>query len=280
MDLPVCEKHTWASDTGCNMLSAYVLTFNSERYLAGVLQRLARVADDIVVLDSGSTDSTLAIAHAAGARVSFRQFDDFIQQREFAAQLCAHDWILFVDSDELMDDDLIDEINRMKAEGFDRLGHDGFHIRREWYVLGKRVRGIYPVQCPDSCIRLYNRQSGYFDKRIPVHEDMVGLAAAGFVRRGAIHHYTFETREDFDVKLQRYAPLAIEAMVRRGKRPSSVAWAHAVGAFLKWFLVYQCWRDGRVGLTCSMYAFRYTRAKYQGLRRKQEAIAAAAGTVD
>lgn len=256
------------------MLSAYVLTFNSERYLRQVLQRLSRVADDIVVLDSGSSDNTLAIAHECGARISHRAFDDFIQQREFAVQMCAHDWVLFVDSDEILDEELIGEINHMKAAGFDRLGHDGYRVRREWYVLGRRVHAIYPVKCPDFRVRLYNRQSGQFDKASPVHEKIVGLASVGSVARGAIHHHTFEAREDFDLKLQRYAPLAVEAMARRGKSASAMqVWLHAIAAFLKSFLIYQGWRDGRVGLICATYAFRYTWAKYDGLRQKQHSLA-------
>ena len=256
------------------MLSAYVLTFNSERYLRDVLRRLARVADDLVVLDSGSTDATLAIAHDARARVVFRKFDDFVQQREFAVQECAYDWVLFLDSDEIIDDELIDEINRMKAAGFDSLGYDGFRIRREWYVLGKRVHAIYPVKCPDFRVRLYDRKSGHFDKTSPVHEKIVGLTAVGNVSRGAIHHYTFEVREDFEIKLQRYIPLAVEAMARRGKSTSAMqVWLHAIAAFLKSFLTYQGWRDGRVGVICAAYAFRYTRAKYEGLRQKRRVLA-------
>lgn len=261
------------------MLSAYVLTFNSDVYLRDVLQQLARCAEDLVVVDSGSTDATLAIARDAGARVVFRKFDDFIQQREFAAQECAHDWVLFVDSDEIIDDELIDEINRMKAAGFDSLDYDGYRIRREWYVLGKRVHTIYPVKCPDFRVRLYNRTSGHFDMTSPVHEKIVGLRAVGNVSRGAIHHYTFEKRKDFDKKLQRYIPLAVEAMVRRGKSTSVMqVWLHAVAAFLKSFLIYQGWRDGRVGVICAAYAFRYTQAKYIGLRLKQRELAKAPGT--
>lgn len=256
------------------MLSAYVLTFNSERYLRDVLRRLARVADDLVVVDSGSTDATLAIAHDARARVVFRKFDDFIQQREFAVQLCRHDWVLFVDSDELIDEDLIGEINRMKTSGFDSLGHDGYRIRREWYVLGKRVHSIYPVKCPDFRVRLYDRKSGHFDKASPVHEKIVGLTAVGSVSRGAIHHYTFEAREDFGIKLKRYAPLAVEAMVLRGKRTGAMqVWLHSIAAFMKSFVNYQGWRDGRVGVICARYAFRYTWAKYEGLRQKQRILA-------
>lgn len=252
------------------LLSAYVLTYNSERHIAGVLAALNKVADDLIVLDSGSTDATLEIAHEHGARVYRRKFDDFIQQREYANSLCKHDWILFVDSDEYVDDELAAEINTLKAGELEHTSHDSWLIRREWYVLGKRVHGMYPVQCPDFRIRLYRKGAGYYDKTSPVHEKLIGFASTGKIKRGAIHHHTFESLEEFDRKLDRYLDLAVEAMIRRGKKTGPVkAYVHAVAAYLKYLLVYQCWRDGKVGLINSKYAYKYTLAKYQRLLRQQ-----------
>ncbi|MBW3567546.1 MAG: glycosyltransferase family 2 protein [Proteobacteria bacterium] len=254
-------------------LSAYVLTLNSERHLDEVLSRLRRVSEDVVVLDSGSVDTTVAIAHRHGARVHHRPFDDFVRQREHAVRLCRHDWILFVDSDEYLDDALIEEINAMQAAGMERQGHDAFSIRRDWYVLGKRVHSIYPVRCPDFRVRLYRRDAGGFDAASPVHEKLVGFASVGVVTRGSIQHYTFESHEEFRRKLEIYSPLAVEAMVRRGRKAGLFrGYVHAVAAFLKSLIIYQGWRDGRVGLVCGLYAYRYTLAKYKGLFRKRKSL--------
>ncbi|HEX7030232.1 MAG TPA: glycosyltransferase family 2 protein [Gammaproteobacteria bacterium] len=255
-------------------LSAYVLTHNSQKHLDEVLARVARVADDVVVLDSGSMDDTREIAERRGSRFHQRRFDDFIRQREHAASLCRHDWVLFVDSDEYLDDELIDAINALKAEGFRDC--DAYILRREWYVLGRRVHGVYPVKCPDFRVRLYHRGKGRFDQMCPVHEKLVGFDAVGRIARGAIHHHTFETPEEFDRKLECYIGLAIQGMIFRNKKTGPVrARVHAVSAFLKWFLVFQCWRDGRVGLICSRYAYRYTLAKYLGLLRQRKGAVAA-----
>ncbi|HET9679064.1 MAG TPA: glycosyltransferase family 2 protein [Gammaproteobacteria bacterium] len=246
-------------------LSAYVLTCNSEKHLGRVLSQLSRVADDLVVLDSGSTDTTLEIAKQHAAKIHFRSFDDFIQQREFAASQCQYDWILFIDSDEVIDDHLVNSINQLKAYDFEQSHNDAYVLRRDWYVLGQPVHSIYPIKSPDFRVRLYHRARGHFDPRLPVHEKLIGFNHVGRVESGAIHHYTFETKEEFDRKLTRYHSLAVETMQRRGKRSGPIkAQVHAVAAFLKSWLSYQGWRDGRVGIVCARYAYRYTLAKYLG----------------
>lgn len=255
-------------------LSAYVLTHDSEKHLGEVLARLARVADDIVVLDSGSADATLEIARTHGAVIHHRVFDDFIRQREHAASLCRYEWVLFVDSDEYLDDELVNAINVLKAAGFN--DNDAFILRREWYVLGRRVRGIYPVKCPDFRIRLYRKGRGRFDQACPVHEKLTGFEAVGEISSGALHHHTFETHEEFDRKLACYIDLAITGMILRKKQTGAIrARIHAAAAFLKWFVVFQCWRDGRIGWTCSRYAYRYTLAKYLGLLKHRTKAPAA-----
>lgn len=253
------------------LLSAYVLTFNSAKHLDKVLGQLGKIADDLVVLDSGSTDATLDIARRHTQKIHYRQFDDFIQQREFAAGLCRHDWILFVDSDEIIDDALITAIRELKAKDFDEQQYDAYVLRRDWYVLGQPVHSIYPIKSPDFRIRLYHKAHGHFDARLPVHEKLIGFSAVGKVMSGAIHHHTFETEAEFDRKLEHYLELAVLTMQRRGKRSGPVkARLHAMAAFLKSWLIYQGWRDGKVGIICARYAYRYTLAKYLGLLRSKQ----------
>src|SRR3982751_6868765 len=99
-------------------LSCYVLTLNSERRLAEVLSPLRDIADDLLVVDSGSSDRTLDIARSFGARVAFRAFDNFRDQRLFAERECAHDWILQIDSDEVVSAELAQEIRTLKDADF------------------------------------------------------------------------------------------------------------------------------------------------------------------
>jgi glycosyltransferase involved in cell wall biosynthesis len=90
-------------------LSVYVLTYNSERHLDKVLAAAKRVADDLLVVDSGSNDATLAITARHGARIVHRTFDNFRAQRLFANSVCLHQTVMFFDSDEIASDALIDE---------------------------------------------------------------------------------------------------------------------------------------------------------------------------
>lgn len=244
-------------------LSAYVLTHDSERHLAAVLARLLEVADDIVVLDSGSTDRTLDIATRFRAAIHHRDFDDFVRQREHAVRLCQNEWVLFVDSDEIPDLDLVDALRRLKAEDFGRGRFDSFRVRREWIVLGRRVHSIYPIRSPDFPTRLYRRTRGHFAPNNVVHEKLVGLESTGMIESGALHHYTFGSEDEFHHKLDRYVPLAVEAHRRRGKPFGRLrGYLHAMAAWLKSYFIYRGCLDGRTGMLCARYAYSYTLRKY------------------
>lgn len=254
-------------------LSGYVLTFNSEKHLRRVLEPLRRVADELIVLDSGSSDATLDIARQCGAAVYCRAFDDFIRQRDHAVSLCRYDWILYLDSDEILDESLVETLLDRKHRGLGADGHDAYAMRRDWYVLGRYVHNVYPVKYPDYVIRLYRKDVGRFDATTPVHEKLGGYRSLGRLEPGAIRHLTFETREEFERKLAFYPQLSVQTLLRRGRaRRVSRAGAvlHAWGAFLKAWLLHRGWRDGWVGVLCARYAYRYTLAKYLGLRRAQD----------
>lgn len=230
---------------------------------------LTLVADEIIVLDSGSTDDTRAIAQRNGASVHYRQFDDFIQQRSHAVGLCQYDWILYVDSDEIIDEGLAQTLMALKQPGLGADGHDAYAMRRDWYVLGRYVHNVYPVKYPDYVIRLYRRDRASFDETTPVHEKLGGYQSLCQLESGAIQHLSFETKAEFERKLAFYPRLSAQTLRRRGKgRPVSRlnAVLHGWAAFLKGYLLHRGWRDGRVGLTCAHYAYRYTLAKYLALK--------------
>jgi glycosyltransferase involved in cell wall biosynthesis len=135
-------------------LSIYVLTFNSEKYLSAILQAVAPLADDLLVVDSGSSDQTVAIATQCGARVLYRPFDDFRQQRDFAQQQCRHDHVFFLDSDEIPSPELVAHLQQLKQSGFQ---HDAYAIQRDWIVMGQQVHALYPVGCPDYPVRIIEK---------------------------------------------------------------------------------------------------------------------------
>jgi glycosyltransferase involved in cell wall biosynthesis len=242
-------------------LSVYVLTYNSERHLDKVLATAKRIADDLLVVDSGSDDATLAIAGRHGARIVHRTFDNFRAQRLFANRSCLHQHIMFFDSDEIASEALVDEVIALKVSGF---CHDAYAVRRDWVVMGKRVHALMPVGCPDYPVRIYRRDKADFTEH-SVHETPIGHDSAGRIESPVVHH-TFETVPELMRKLDLYTDLAaIDLLARRRwigllwvKR-----WISPVGAFGKWYIRRGNWRDGRVGILLAFYAIKYTHRKYR-----------------
>ncbi len=245
-------------------LSIYILTKNSERYLLDILLKVVQIADEIIVLDSGSTDGTENITRQFPQCTFYnRLFDNFKNQRNFAISLCANDYIMFVDSDELPDQKLIDSIFTLKLYGFE---HDAYEMNREWIVLGKRVRCIYPVKTPDSPIRLLNKKYVSFENSSLVHEAPSGYRSIGKLS-GNLWHHTFHTREELYAKLNFYTDIAAQDIIRQNKR---ITWLDLklkpVLVFCKWYIFNKGFMDGIVGLRLAFFGYKNVKAKYQKAR--------------
>jgi glycosyltransferase involved in cell wall biosynthesis len=219
-----------------------------------------RLADDLLVVDSGSNDATLSIAAKHGARVAHRRFDNFRAQRIFANSLCLHQTVMFFDSDEVASDALIDEVMALKASGF---LHDAYTVRRDWIVRGRRVNAIFPVRCPDYPLRICHRDKTDFTEQ-GVHENLIGYDSIGRVESSVTHH-TFETHDEMLRKLDLYIDLAANDLFLKRKWIGLLwlkKWFSPVGTFGKWYFLSGSWRDGRLGFTLGVYALQYTHLKY------------------
>jgi Glycosyltransferases involved in cell wall biogenesis len=245
-------------------LSCYILTRNSEKYLHRILAQVSKVADEIILVDSGSTDDTYRIANAYGCRIVYRTFDNYREQRAFAQAKCKHDWVLFFDSDEIPSEELIAKINELKHIGF---AADAYEIRRIWNVLGKVVRICYPVICPDYPVRLLNRKVVKFDERSSiVHETPHGQNSVVRIEQ-PIEHITFSSKWEMESKLQYYSLLSAREIVARNKKRNWYKMImNPIGAWFKWYCIKGAWRDGKVGWMMGCYALRYTHLKYRKAR--------------
>ena len=243
-----------------NKLSAYVLTFNSELHLFKILEQIHSVADDILVIDSGSSDQTESIVSAfPNVKFIYHPFTDFKSQRSFAANACRFDYVLFLDSDEIPDDNFITNLKQLKQAGFDK---DAYEAERHWKVLGKNVRVLYPIVSPDFPIRLYNRQIVSFEHSSLVHETPYGYKSKGKIA-GRLLHITFENRAQLEKKLSFYSDIAARDLILKNKKTSlAKAYASAFSAFIKWYFLKRGFLDGLVGLILANYASRYSKLKY------------------
>ena len=164
-------------------LSVCLLTCNSARLLMEVLPPLLKVADECIVVDSGSTDETVAICQQFGLTVHHHAYKAHGAQMNYAIGLASHDWVLCMDSDEILDNDVVAAIQALKA-GEEPDPTCAWRLPRYWFVLGKQVRTIYPISSPDYPVRLFNRQQARFNDR-PVDDQVVGHASSVRLFSGA-----------------------------------------------------------------------------------------------
>lgn len=252
-------------------LSTYILTKNSEKHLKKILEPISDVADEILVVDSGSNDKTKEIAESfSKVKFIFNAFENFKAQRIFAENNCKFDLILFLDSDEIPNQTLVESLKRLKES--DDFTCDAYTISRKWNVLGKNVHSIYPIVSPDNPIRLYNRKKASFENSQLVHESITGYETIGHID-GELTHITFESMAEFRKKLDLYTDIASKDLIIKGKKINIFKRILSpIGAFIKWYFLKSGYKDGRIGLYTGQYAYRYTKLKYIKAKHIKENI--------
>lgn len=245
-------------------VSSYVLTLNSEHYLELILRRLSGFSDEVLVVDSGSTDRTLAIASAAGCRLLQRPFDDFRAQREFALSHCRFEYVFFCDCDEIPSEQLVGWIAEAKRQG---LTADLYLVRREWWAFGRPVHGICPTPSPDYPGRLVRRERASYQKSTRVHE-RYDLPVDTAVRVEApLEHMTFETNAELRRKVRAYSRIAAgDLAAKRWSIPRLALNAvfSPPAAFLHWYFLKRNVLDGWVGVKLAAYAAAFKLGRYGG----------------
>ncbi len=245
-------------------ITARVNTFNEEDNIAAALESV-RWADEILVVDSFSTDRTVEIARRYTGRVVQHAFASHGAQHNYADSLCTHDWVLVLDADERVTPELADEIRRVREQG---TGQDGFRMpRRAWY-LGRWIRhsGWYP----DWQTRLYRRAVTRWDGEPPHEEPKVTGKVAYF--KGDLLHFTRRSLHEHIEVMNRYTDLASAARFREGQR--ATAWQLAVTpplVFFRTFILKQGFRDGWQGLVIAYLAAAYVHIRQAKLMEKERA---------
>lgn len=238
-------------------LTVCLLTFNSERLLDACLSSLIKVADEVVAVDSGSTDATLDILTGYGLEPIFNPYRCHSDQMNYAISWSSNDWVLCMDSDEILDTETIDHILQLKQE---KLIDPtvAYRLSRYWYVLGRPVHAIYPISSPDYPVRLFNRTLVKFNDA-PVDDKPIGFSSTEVIK-GHVVHDTFNTLAEVSNKLESYTTRLCKL---KAVEPSlAKALISPYFAFIKWYFVKGGWKDGSVGLVTGYYAFAYTFLKY------------------
>lgn len=236
-------------------VSVIVITKNEARNIGAALESV-RWADDIVVVDSGSTDDTVAIARRHTDRVVPHAWQGYGAQKNYAAGLAAHDWVLSLDADERVTPALEQEIRALLAAG---PAKRGYRIPRVTRYLGRWIRST--DWYPDRQLRLYDRRSGRWNDR-RVHES---VAVDGTVGRleAEIEHHAYRDISHHLRTIDRYSTLAADQMGAEDRR---VRWielaAHPPLAFLRNYVARRGLSDGTPGLIVSILNSYYVFLKY------------------
>ena len=238
-------------------LTVTVITRNESANLGAALDSVSW-ADELIVVDSGSTDDTVALARQRTDRVFVRDWPGYSAQKNFAAGQASNDWVLSLDADERVTPGLADEIRALLG---DEPRERGYLIPRVSFYLGKWIRTT--DWYPDHQLRLYDRRVAAFAGE--VHE---GVRVTGDVGRlrAELRHVPYRDIAHHLQTIDRYTTLAAQQMQGQGRTvgPAGMA-ARPLGAFLRNYLARSGWRDGGVGLVVSILNSYYVFLKFAKL---------------
>jgi glycosyltransferase involved in cell wall biosynthesis len=246
-------------------ISVTIITFNEESNIAAACESVSW-ADEIVVVDSNSTDQTRELALAAGARVITNDWPGFGKQKQFAVDQARIEWILSLDADERVSEELKRSIVELENEKL----ADGYLIPRRTFYQGRWIRG--GGWYPDRQLRLFRKSKGHWKDR-HIHESVaMNPATQVATLSGDLLHYTSHNAAHHHRMIgERYAPLAAQQMYEEGRRTSTLAVATAApAAFVRSLLLKGGFRDGFAGLTIASFAAHHAFLKHLMLWELQE----------
>jgi glycosyltransferase involved in cell wall biosynthesis len=244
-------------------VSVTIITLNEAEHIADAIDSAAW-ADEVIVVDSGSTDETVAIAERKGARVSTRPWNGYVDQKNHAATLAANDWILSLDADERVTPALAEEIRALLSRGPDARG---YRISRVTWYLGRWIRGT--DWFPDFQLRLYDRRAGRWSER-SVHESFE-LNERPRKLRGELEHYAYRDINHHLSKINQYTTMAAQDWVAHGRRTNALELLiHPPVAFLRNYVLRAGFRAGAAGLVISIINSYYVFLKLAKLWEMQQ----------
>lgn len=195
-----------------NQLSVLIITFNEERNIGRCLESVRDIADEIVVVDSFSTDKTEEICKKYNVRFIKHAFEGHIEQKNYAIDQAKFDYILSLDADEALSDQLKASILNVKSD----LSADGYYFNRLTNYCGKWIRhgGWYP----DRKMRLINKSKGRWGGQNPHDKLMLHDQSTGKSLQGDLLHYSYYTLEDHLAQVNKFTTIGAQSAYLSGKK--------------------------------------------------------------
>jgi len=198
-------------------ISVVIITLNEEDKIERCIKSVEQIADEIVVVDSFSTDRTEEICTRFGVRFSKHSFEGYIEQKRYALKQASHDYILSIDADEALSEELVGEILKVKHNWT----HDGYEFNRLNSICGQWIRhsGWYP----DRKLRLFDRRKTSVRGKNPHDEFVLENGASKRRLKGDLLHYTYLTLEDQIRQINRFTEIQARENFERGKKPDCLS---------------------------------------------------------
>ena len=248
-------------------LSVVIITFNEERNIERCLLSVQELADEILVVDSFSKDKTLAICEKYQAKVIQNPFEGHIQQKNFAMEQASNDWILSLDADEALSEELAIAIKQVKSAEKSQVNL--YEMNRLTNYCGSWVKhcGWYP----DTKVRLVNRKFAKWGGVNP-HDKLEGSKQEKVeFLKGDILHYSYYTKEDHLKQIEYFSKIAAGELVKQGKNVGQfTVYLKMAAQFFKSFVLKKGFLDGKTGWQISKLSAFATYRKYSLLRTINE----------
>ena len=229
-------------------ISAVLITYNEEGKIQRALASLQAVSDEIVVVDSYSTDATAEICRRYTDHVLQKSWQGYREQKQFATDQASYEWVLSLDADEVLSPQLAEEILHWKEQEGD---YSGYYLPRKTFFMGRWIE--HTTWYPDWQLRLFKKSCGRWEGG-RVHESFQVSGPAAKLN-GPIYHQTYASFSEYLVQLESFSSLAARDHFDAGKRAQ---WVHFIfyppAIFLKNYLFRLGFLDGKPGLVVSMLA--------------------------
>ena len=242
-------------------ISVVIITFNEEKNILRCLRSVAGIADEIVVLDSFSTDNTKNICISNNVKFFEHPFHGFNEQKNLALSYASHDFVLSLDADEVLSTELRNSIIEIKENP----GSDGYTMNRLTNYCGKWIRHTW---YPDTKLRLFMKSKGSWDNNI-IHEKIQMLEGARVSHvKGDLLHYSYYTLDDHFAQLRKFTEISARMGFENGKKSNLfLLFYKPIGTFLKLYILKQGFRDGYSGFLIARISAFGAFMKYARLRQ-------------
>jgi glycosyltransferase involved in cell wall biosynthesis len=246
-------------------LSVVIITYNEQENIGRCIRSVKCLADEIIVLDSGSTDKTVAIARSLGAVVYHQKFKGYIEQKNHALRLASNDYILSLDADEALDARLTTSILEAKK----KLKYKAWSMNRTTNFCGRFLRrGLW---YPDRKIRLFDRRIAKWGGLNPHDKIVLKKGVAVHHLKGDILHYAFNSPEDHINRNNRISSIAAQSYYETGRRSSWYKMiVHPAWAFFNGYILRRGFLEGVEGFSFAVNTAHQVFLKYCKLYRLQK----------